>query len=111
MIRRFGSSPRSKYGASKTVVDGITFDSKKEAIYYGSVSALKRAGAISGFDRQVPFICMVNDKKCFTYRADFVIYENNGTRRVVDVKGFRTAVYRLKKKCIEAQYGFKIEEV
>lgn len=45
----------SKYGARKTVVDGITFDSKKEANRYRELKLLEKAGKISNLKLQVPF--------------------------------------------------------
>lgn len=101
----------NKYGARKTVIDGIVFDSQKEAQYYCVLKLRKLSGEIVSFERQVAFVCIINGKKCFSYRADFVEYYPDGSRKVVDVKGMRTAVYRIKKKCIEAEYGFVIHEV
>lgn len=102
---------RSKYGARKTVIDGIRFDSAKEARYYCELKLRKIAGEIVDFERQALFTHIVNGVKCFRYYADFVEYYPDGTRKVVDVKGYKkNPVYRIKKKCIEAQYGIVIHE-
>jgi len=101
----------NKYHARKTVVDGFAFDSAAEARRWSELRLLERAGQIRGLERQVDFPCVVNGGLVCTYRADFVYYE--GPARVVeDVKGHRTAEYRLKKKLVEAVYpGVRITEI
>ena len=47
---------RSKYGAKKVTVDGITFDSKKEANRWCELRLMERAGVITGLERQVKFV-------------------------------------------------------
>ncbi|MDD3747626.1 MAG: DUF1064 domain-containing protein, partial [Anaerostipes sp.] len=42
----------SKYGARKTVIDGITFDSKREAKRYQELKLLEQAGEISYLELQ-----------------------------------------------------------
>jgi len=105
---------RSKYGNVKTVVDGITFDSKKEAQYYSDLKWREKAGQVDDIQLQPVFPVSINGIKVFTYRADFSYVDVSGkTPRevVVDVKGVKTSLYRVKKKCVEAQYGIKIVEV
>jgi hypothetical protein len=106
---------RSKYNAKRTVVDGITFASKKEAKRYGELKLLERGGRILGLELQPAFdLRAKGGGKVGVYRADFAYHEKvvGGTRWVVeDVKGFKTPVYRLKKKHLEAQYGIQITEV
>ena len=46
---------RIKYGAKKTVFDGITFDSKREAERYSALVLLQSAGEIADMKLQVPF--------------------------------------------------------
>lgn len=96
-----------KYGNKKTVVDGFTFDSKKEAAYYGQLKLLQRAGDVAMFLRQVPFHLPGGVK----YVADFVVFYTAGVVEVVDVKGVRTAEYRVKKKLVEHQYPITVIEV
>ena len=99
--------PRHKYGAVKTELDGIKFDSKKEAQYYRDLKVLKQSGELVFFLRQVPFDLPGNVK----YRCDFQEFWANGNVRFVDVKGYPTPEYKLKKKQVEALYPIKIEEV
>ena len=85
----------NKYKARKTVVDGITFDSAKEARRYGELKLLERAGKITHLECQPEFRIVVNgeqvralpDKrgrqgKPLKYVADFAYFE--GQRRVVE---------------------------
>jgi hypothetical protein len=100
----------SKYKAIKTIVDGITFASKREAYYYQLYSKMKESGLISELQLQPKFPFLYNNKKQFTYVADFSFKDDKGLH-IVDVKGVETPLFRLKKKLIEAQYGLKIEVV
>ena len=102
---------RSKYKAVKTEVDGITFDSKREAARYMELVLLERAGEISRLELQPSFECIIDGKKICTYKADFRYFTAKECV-VEDVKGVKTPVYRLKKKLVEALYpGVKIKEV
>ena len=100
----------SKYGAIRTEVDGFVFASKREAHRYSELKLAERNGDISGLELQPNFPLIINGKKVATYIADFR-YTERGQVVVEDSKGFRTAVYRLKKKIVEAQYGIEIIEV
>ena len=100
---------RSKYGAKKTVVDGITFDSQAEATRYGVLKIVQASGLITDLRLQVPYQITVIGKKVCRYVADFV-YSENGKEVVEDVKGMRTPVYNLKKKLMEAVFGVVIFE-
>lgn len=103
---------RFKYGNVKEVVDGIKFDSGAEARRYGQLKLMEAAGVISGLFAHGPecvFLLHVNGVKVGEYRADFV-YQEAGERVVLDVKGVRTAVYRLKKRMVAAEYGIDIKE-
>ena len=110
----------TKYRAIKTVVDGITFDSKREANRYSELLLMEKAGIIASLRLQPEFKCMVNGKKVCTYKADFeyLMVDDIGPQGqigyyiVEDVNGFKTPVYRLKKKLVEACYpGTVINEI
>lgn len=98
---------RSKYGAAKTSVDGQTFDSKKEADYYCELKLRLQSGDIKGFCLQPVFILAPGLK----YKADFIIFNNDGTSEIIDTKGFKTKEYIAKKKVFEDKYNLKIKEV
>ena len=100
----------SKYHAIKTTVDNITFASKAEARHYGELKLLEKAGLITDIHLQVQYSIEVNGKHICNYYADFTYWEN-GEQKIIDVKGIKTPVYRLKKKLVEAIHGIKITEV
>lgn len=107
----------TKYKSKKVEVDGITFDSKKEANRWYELRLLEKAGAISDLQRQVKFELIpsqringkVVERPC-TYLADFV-YIENGQKIVEDTKGFRTTDYKIKRKLMLYVHGIKIREV
>lgn len=124
---------RSKYGNRKTVVDGITFDSKKEANRFRELQLLEQAGKITALQRQVKYVLIptqrefsneiykkgahqghfkpgkVLEKEC-SYIADFA-YIQDGAYVVEDTKGVRTEAYKIKRKLMLERYGIKILEV
>lgn len=106
---------RSKFNAKKTTVDGIVFDSKREAARYVELREMERAGAIKGLRRQVKYELVhafdVDGKhyRAITWIADFV-YVEDGKEVVEDCKGYRTDVYRLKAKLFAHRYGVSIRE-
>ncbi len=101
----------NKYGAKQTTVDGITFDSKREAEVYGELKLLERAGRISGFERQRKFNLIINGEIIGTYRADFAFidHDQDGRFRVIDVKGVITRDFRRVRKIIKAAYNIDVE--
>lgn len=104
------SPGRSKYGAKRTTVDGITFASKREATAYVKLKALEKAGAISELTLQPKYTLEANGRQVCTYVGDFQWFDKDGWH-VGDAKGYRTPVYRLKKKLMLACYGIAIEEL
>lgn len=110
-------SKKSKYHAQKTVLDGIKFDSKKEANRYAELKLMERAGLIKGLQRQVRFELIPSfdvDGKHYrptSYVADFVYTDTKSGKQVVeDCKGFRTDIYRLKAKMFAHKFGVSILE-
>lgn len=108
----------SKYYSKKVIVDNIKFDSKKEANYYLKLKVLERAGIIKDLELQKEYILQdkfkLNNKtiRKITYKADFsYISASDDKLHIVDVKGFKTEVYKLKKKLFEYKYGIEIEEI
>lgn len=109
----------SKYNSRKTVIDDITFDSKKEAKRYVELKKKQEEGEITDLRLQVPFELVpsftieIDGKKRkrrnIRYIADFTYYEN-GQKVVEDVKGRKTDVYKLKKKLFEYKFKITIKE-
>ena len=102
----------SKYGAVKTIIDGIQFDSKREAQRYSELKLLERAGVIQNLRLQVKFelIPKQQGERACTYIADFV-YEENGQTVVEDAKGMKTKDYIIKRKLMLWMHGIKIREI
>jgi hypothetical protein len=103
-----------KYGAKSTTVDGIRFASQKEAQRYQGLKLLERAGEIENLVLQPSFTLDVGNAAApiGKYKADFEYFDKRTNQLVVeDVKGFKTPLYRWKKKHVEAQYGIRIVEV
>lgn len=111
-----GILKKSKYKNKKTIVNGIEFDSKKEARRYQELLLMQRTGIITDLKRQVPYTLVpafnLNKKRyrAMSYIADFV-YKENGQEIVEDTKGFRTEVYKIKKKLMAYIYQIEIREV
>lgn len=108
---------RNKYGNRKTVVDGITFDSRKEAKRYQELKLLEKAGEIKDLRRQVKYELIPSQKingkvveRKVEYVADFV-YLQNGDIVVEDTKGIRTKDYIIKRKLMLYVWGIKIVEI
>ena len=122
----------SKYKAKKASVDGIEFDSRKEANRYCELKLLQRAGKIQNLELQKAFELIPAQREAYTivkrggiikgkviekavfYRADFV-YTENGETVVEDVKGYKGggayAVFTIKRKLLLYKYGIKIKEI
>ena len=124
-MRRYN---QSKYRNTKTIVDGIEFDSRKEAARYKELKLLEAAGEISNLEMQVKFVLIptqrepdfvgvrggikkgkVIEKEC-SYLADFV-YIRDGEVIVEDTKGIRTKDYIIKRKLMLYLLGIRIQEI
>lgn len=110
----FRTQNLSKYKAKKTVIDGITFASKKEAKRYEELKLLEKAGTILNLELQKRFLLQEGFKKNQqTYRpiyyyADFFYMDKKTQRNVVEdvkaSKNFKTDIYKIKKKLFEFKY-------
>lgn len=104
---------KSKYNNQKTVVNGIQFDSKREANRYCELLLLARAGEITNLQRQVRYtlIPKQDGERACDYVADFVYADKAGRTIVEDVKGARTDMYKLKRKLMKWVHGITVEEI
>ena len=109
----------SKYRNQKTTVNGIVFDSKKEAQRYEELLLMLKSGEISDLRLQVEFTLQEaytthtgQKVRAIRYKADFAYIKNN-ERIVEDVKSkaTKTQVYAIKKKMLMDKYGVKIIEI
>lgn len=98
-----------KYNNKKPEIDGITFDSQKESRFYEKLKMLKESGVIKDFELQPEFVLLEPGQDQVTgrgikYRADFKIIYTDGKEEIIDVKGYKTSVYKLKKKLLLARH-------
>ena len=126
-----------KYNNKKVMVDGIKFDSKKEATRYKELKTLERAGIIQDLQRQVKYVLIpaqyepsgeiytkgkekgkpkkgkLIEREC-AYYADFV-YTENGKTVVEDVKGYRDGqaynLFTIKRKLMLYVHGIIVKEL
>ena len=118
----------SKYGNRKITIDNITFDSTGEGLRYKELKLLEKTGQITDLQLQKKFIIVPEIREPDTvgsrgrvkkgkliqsaayYVADFVYYDKNGRLVVEDFKGFKTDLYKLKKKLMKYIYNIDIKE-
>lgn len=107
---------RNKYHAKKVELDGMVFDSMKEAARWRELVLEQRAGVIKDLRRQVkyelipPHTGRIRNERACNYIADFV-YAKDGYVVVEDAKGVRTEVYKIKRKLMRDRYNIEIREV
>jgi hypothetical protein len=101
---------RTKFGNEITLVDGIPFDSKKEAKRYRVLRKALKEGKISFLARQVEFELNAPGSHSLIYIADFTYTTADGKQVVEDCKGHLTAEYKKKKKLMLKVHGIEIVE-
>lgn len=111
----------SKYHNKKVEMDGLKFDSRKEAMRYAELKLLERAGHIKDLEPQKRKFVLIPaqrdkngkllEREC-AYIADFV-YRDGKTGEIIveDVKGYKTPEYRMKRKMMLFFHGIRIREV
>lgn len=123
-----------KYNNKKVMVDGIKFDSKKEALRFKELKMLEKAGIISNLQRQVKYVLIpaqyeltdeayakgkekgkpkkgrLIEREC-AYYADFVYSTKGGELVVEDTKGVKTPEYIIKRKLMLYVHNIKIKEM
>lgn len=106
---------KAKYGNKKVVNDGITFDSKMEAKYYGHLKLLQAQGIVTSFELQPKFVLLPkfekNGKKYreIGYTADFMVHYADGHSEVVDIKGMVTQQFELRKKLFDYRFPHELK--
>lgn len=109
---------RAKYGNTKVEVNGVKYDSKKEAKRAEELERQERLGIISNLEKQKKYVLQPSFKfaghtiREIAYVADFV-YMENGEQIVEDCKSPITRanpIYRLKKKMMMYVHGIEIRE-
>lgn len=109
----------AKYKNTNIQIDGIKFDSKKEAARYSALKTMEKSGEISDLKTQVAFSLIPKQKKKngeiereVKYIADFV-YNKNGERVIEDVKSSMTRklpAYIIKRKLMLFIHSIEIKE-
>lgn len=106
---------RSKYNARKTVLDGIVFDSAREARRWSALILLQRAGKITGLERQVvyvlaPSVKIEGEKRArpaMKFTADFR-YTQGRCEVVEDSKGFQDTAFRMRQHLMMSVHGIGV---
>ena len=112
---------RPKYKNQKIIIDGILFDSQKEGNYYLYLVQQKKDGKIKDFKIKEKWTLIesqegpdgyVWERPC-TYTCDFVVYNNDGSKDVIDVKSpaTKTDAYKIKRKLMLYIHKIRIREV
>lgn len=91
----------NKYGAKKTQIDGIWFDSKAEALHYLLLKDRQRKGEITGLRLQPEYVLVVSGLKVGSITLDFGFFEN-GQYVVDDRKGVKPRDWPLRSKLFMA---------
>lgn len=112
MFPKIKVNKKNKYRNRKITINGITFDSLKEANRYNELKILEKKGLITDLKMQMSFILIPKQEgeREVKYIADFV-YKTNGEIVVEDTKGFRTKEYIIKRKLMLYVHGIKIKEI
>lgn len=108
-----GKPQRSKYNNVPTEVDGIVFDSGREANRYVTLRDAEAKGQIRNLKLQYAYALVINGVYVTTYTADFQYDEKRNGRWVPvteDAKGKRTEPYQMRKRLMKAVYGITIRE-
>ena len=111
---KYAGKKRAKFGSKWTTVDGIKFQSAREANRWGELKIFERGGKIALLRRQVPFDFFQQGKAVMRYYADFVYLDLQTCRMCVeDAKSpptRRKETYRTKRRAMLA-HGIEIREV
>jgi hypothetical protein len=107
----------SKYNAKTVELDGYIFDSKLEARYYELLKEKQKNDEILFFRVQPIYQLQETFKKYnktfrrIDYIADFEVHHLDGSIEVIDVKGFETEAFKIKRKLFEHKYPYKLSLV
>lgn len=105
---------KTKYNSKKIELDGHVFDSKMEARYYEEMKLQQERGMILFFRLQPRYELQESFRKDgklhrkIEFVADFEVHHTDGTIEVVDVKGFQTETFGVKRKLFEKKYPHKL---
>jgi len=101
---------KSKFGNKKVEYDGFKFDSKTEMTYYKYLKILESKGEITNIELQPKYNLIPMFKKngetfrAINYKADFKVTYSDERVEIIDVKGFETKDFKMKRKMFEYRY-------
>ena len=95
---------RSNRGAIRTAYEGVIYASKSEANYARHLDVLIGLKRIKSWEGQVRVSLVVEGVKICTMVPDFLVQHRDGSQEYIEVKGFATPVYKLKRKLFEALF-------
>lgn len=105
---------QKRYPSKPTKIDGHLFPSRREAKRYFTLRTMQHAGLIKSLELQPRFdLHAASGELVGRYVADFRYIEQteSGWHCIVeDVKGFRTDLYKWKRRHVKAEYGIEIRE-
>ena len=113
-VARTLNKARSRYGAKKVQIDGIWFDSKREGVRYVELRTMRAAGLITFLECHPKYRVGIKGIFICDVELDFAYWDCSQQQSVFeDVKspGTNTALSKLKRKMVEAEYGIVIELV
>jgi hypothetical protein len=94
----------TKYGNRKVLYRKVLYDSVKESEYAMQLDSDLHAGKIRSWKGQQTLSLDVNGKHICNAIVDFLVLHEDGELEYVEIKGFATATWKLKRKLIEALY-------
>ena len=105
--------PKSKYRNEPITIDGVRYDSKREATYILNLRLREKEGEVYGIELQKRYALIGPDGLLITtYVADATFWDQKEKRfRIIDVKGVETAVFKIKKKLMKSLLGLDVEIV
>lgn len=96
---------KHKFNAdSCSCFEGHLHDSRDEARYCEQLHIELRNGDFTEIKIEPDFDLVIDGKRICSHRPDFLITHHDGSKEVIEYKGFFTSVWRLKKKLFEALY-------
>lgn len=121
VAKKLDKPKQNKYGVNpkeKRTYNGKVYASTAEMKYRIKLDTIVKyaneENPISKIEEQVKFPIVINGIKCFSYILDYKVTYSSGKVEYIDVKGSKQgaayAMFRLKKKCVEAHYGIEILE-
>lgn len=91
-----------KYNNTPQLYDGNRYDSKKEAEFAKQLDLRVKAKDIKSWERQVRIPLVVNGYTICYWKIDFKLTHNDDSIEWVEIKGFETYDYIIKRKLFEA---------